>query len=151
MSDLVVAGHVTRDELSEADLPLVSAGVCEVVSYAPGGVTKRRARSKSATVKGGIQRASVADIRQVDLTLRIFGSTKAALDTNVATYQAAFDQFSYQLSITLGNGTVLWQCDDAEWDLAGGEVDKYRLMATPKRQLWVFHIPVQPDPVSGVF
>lgn len=151
---LVVAGSITRTELGMSVLNLNVAGVCQVVAYDPGGVTKRRVVAKSPTVSGHAQTGSVADSRSIALTLRFFGATKAALDAQIQTYLNAFEQFSYTLSIQLDDATVQWACDDAEYRPVspdGDGVHKYGLMAPVRRQMYAFTIPTQPYPVAGVY
>jgi hypothetical protein len=120
----------------------------------PGGLTKRRVVEKSPTVDGGTQTASVADGRLLILQLRIFGSSKSALDSNVQTWLNAFEQTAYDLTLAINGIDTTWACDDAEWSIvatSGSGVDKFRLMASPMRQVFEFRIPVQPYPTTGVF
>lgn len=154
MADLVVAASLTRTLLSLTDLSLNVDGFCKVVSYDPGPVTKRRVVAKSPTVAGHVQTGSVADSRSIALILRLYGATKGDLDTNIQTVVDAFDQFTYQLSVQLADGTVVWACDDAEYRpvRAGGDgVDQVGLSKSAKWQAFAFTIPAQPAPVSGVY
>lgn len=144
---------VTRTELSLS--PLTSAaGVAEVVSYDPGGVGKRRVLAKSPTIPGHVQTGSVADSRLLVLVLRLFGSSKTALDANVQAWLNAFEQIAYTTTLTVNGVATTWACDDAEYQLANdgaAGVDKFRLMAAPMRQIYEFRIPTQPYPTAGVF
>lgn len=155
MTTLPVAGYVTRPHLDpDTDLDLVVPGVAEIYFYDPGSRTKRRQVNVSPTVAGGKQTSSVPDMRIVRLGLRIFGADRDELDANTQTYFNAFDQVGYRLVLNIGDldNIVRWDCDDAEWQIDGdGGLDKFRMMATPMRQLWLFTIPVQPDPLVGVF
>jgi hypothetical protein len=155
MSDLTITLSVTTPDLDDIDGPLTgSAGYAEVVSYDPGGVTKRRQLLRSPTVRGARQQSSVPDQRQMTLRLRIFGSSKSALDAHVQTWLNVFEQTRYHTSITIQGVETEWACDDADYNLVsetGEGVDKYRLMAAPLRQIWEFRIPTDPDPTVGVF
>jgi hypothetical protein len=151
MSDLAVAGAIDRSGLTLPDLQLMVAGKCQIVSYRPPGRVKVREWAKSPTVIGGVQLSSKADVDAVVLVLRILGSTKSALDTNLTEYMTAFDQDDFTVSIQLAGGTaVVWSCNDAEWAPIDEEVNKFQLMAAPLRQTYQFTIPAQPLPLSGV-
>lgn len=154
MSDLTIDLAVTTPDIGSivGDLTLADADA-EVVYYDPGDVTKRRQTDVSATVRGGLQRSSVPDKRVLRLGLRIKGASKAALDANVQTWLNVFNQDRYQLTITINTVDTTWSCDDADYGIVsenGEGVDKYRLMASPLRQIYEFRIPTDPDPIAGV-
>lgn len=149
MPDLLVAVTVTRAELGLGDLT-DAAGFAELASWDPGGVSKRRTTAKSPTLTGGTQTSSVADMRTGVLQLRIFGASKSLLDAQIQTWLTAFEQTSYTLTVALNGIDTTWDCDDAEYNLAGDGVDKYRLTAIPMRQVYEFRVPMQPYPTVGV-
>jgi hypothetical protein len=153
MSDLTVAVTITRTELGFSNLTLDPA-TCEVVTYDPGPISKRRVTQGSPTVDGAVETGSVRDMRLITLVLRFKGSSKTVLDANLQTVLNAFEQSSYHLSVQLDDATVVWDCWDAEYRPTapdGDGVHKFGLMATPRRQAYVFTIPAQPAPISGVY
>lgn len=136
------------------DGPLTAAaGYAEVVSWDPGGVTKRRSMLRSPTVRGARQQQSTPDKRLGVLRLRIFGNTKTLLDAHVQDWLNAFNQTRYQTTVTINSVDTTWKCDDADYAIVsenGDGIDKFRLRASPMRQIYVFQIPLDPDPVAGV-
>lgn len=156
MTDLILAGSISRaDPLPTTALPINSGGNVRVVSYDPGGVTKVRGVAKSPSIEGGIQTYSKKDMRSIALTLRFYGTTKAALDAVIADYLDAFNQSLYQLTVTLDDATVVWQCNDADCQpitsSGGTGADMFGLMVAPRLQAYAFTIPALPTPVSGVY
>lgn len=155
MTTLTMGLSVATPDIEEIDGPLTLAdGNAELVAYSPGGVVKRRNVLRSPSVRGGRQQSSQPEQRTIRLRLRIFGTSKADLDANVASWLAVFDQHRYHVTVTVNGVATEWACDDADSNLVGEDndgVDKYRLMASPMRQIWEFQIPADPDPVTGVF
>lgn len=155
MSDLAIDLTVTTPDIGTLDVVSLEDGNARVVSFNPGGIRKRRSWLTSPSVRGGRQQSSQPDQRTLVLRLRIFGTSKANLDTNVAFWLAVFDQTRYHLTLTIDGVGTTWLCDDADVDIVNESgddgLDKIGLMKANPRGVWEFRIPADPDPTEGVF
>lgn len=154
MSDLTIGLSVTTPDIEEIVGPFTLAdGNAEVVIYDPGGIVKRRRWLRSPSVRGARQQGSQPEQRLLRLQLRIYGTSKANLDANVDLWLQVFDQSRYHTTFTVNGVDTEWFCDDADVEIvndSGAGVDKFRLMASPMRQVYEFRIPTDPDPTVGV-
>lgn len=150
MSDLAVAVVVKRTELALADLALEDAsGGYQVVDFGAGAVTWRRQTATSPLVAGEQLVAAVKEQRTLSLAVRTKGPTSVSLNSRMQTMCRAFEQFSYELHITLDSVVFAYSCQPADYvplDSAD-TVDKYGLMV--KVQTTRFEISVHPSPLLG--
>lgn len=153
MSDLTIVASVTRQTVPGgplAALSLENPGAYRVVALAPGGIVWRRHTAESKWVHGRTLISAIKDAAQLGLVLRVYGSTQAALEVNTATLLAAFEQWSYDLAVSVDGVAHSWRCEPADYGPAGGEDDgwdRFSLMAF--QQAYRFTIPRAPVPLAG--
>ena len=151
MPDLDIAGFVTRDELSLADLDL-NTDTYKIIrgGWGPGGVVWRRQTVQSPFSSGRYLTGRQKDQAVAPLAIRVTGTNEADCLGKVATLVAAFEQFEYQLSMTVETVTYTWNCECADWTFGeGGALQTFHLRAY--KQEVVFEIPRHPVPVAGPF
>jgi hypothetical protein len=121
-------GHITRTELSLADLALFTPGalpadptvpVYDFVQdgLTPGATVKRRQIAESLYMDDAVQVQSSK--ARIPTTLGMFatGHDAASLRTNVAALLAAVDQSTWELHVLISGasgGEWAWSCWDAE-------------------------------------
>jgi len=142
MADLAVSLTVSRPT---TPLELEQPGTSRVVSVGPGSMSRRREVAISPFVDGEFLISSVKDVVNIALAVRFFGATHAALKANVEAALAAFDQFSYTLTLTLEGEVSTWSCEPADYGPLDGQIDPFGMRST--QQVYTFAIPRQPTPV----
>lgn len=146
MSDLTISGFVTRPELAMADLALHTASVYEIVSIDPGQAIQRRTTASSPFVQGETLVSSVKEQTRLAMRIRVKGTSQATLESRTATLLAAFDQFHYEISVTIEGTVHRWACDAADFGPVSG-IDKFGIAML--QQEYGFDIPRHPVPVTG--
>lgn len=146
---LLVAASVTRDRTDPPDVPLnlEDPGTYRIVTAGPGAVSWVRTEATSPYVHGATIVHARKELVVTPLAVRVYGATANQLHANIATLRAAFDQFRYQLTITIDGETYTWKCGPADYSPGRGDWDKFALMA--HQQVYVFSIPRDPTPVAG--
>lgn len=147
-TDLPVSCTISRP--SGGPLELQAPGTYEVVGLGPGGRSWRRHTVEGRYQHGRALLGAVLDTMTVALVVRVYGASQSQISTRAQTLITAVSQMSYTVSVTLGGtGSVnyQWKCEPADVQIAGGEFDKYHLMAG--HQDYVLSIPRDPNPVAG--
>lgn len=149
MADLATSGSVTRTELALAALSLQQAGAYEILpGTGPGALSWRREVARSPMVHGEVLVGAVKDIQIAPLAIRVIGTTASQMWARVGELTAAFEQFSYSLSLVIGGVTFTWLCQCADWSSGdGGEFQKFHLMSHQTEVR--FQIPRHPVPTAG--
>lgn len=151
MADLTISATVTRADVPGgplADLAFDVNSTYELVDVDRGATTKRRVVATSPFIDGGANAGSVKDMSALTLTIRVLGATLADVDAAVAALRTAFDQASYQVSITIDGATETYDCWDYDAEQpVDSSWNKYGLMA--HRQTYRFVLPRQPNPAAG--
>lgn len=150
MADLSIACSVTRTELSEADLSLEDPGKYSIIrdTLGPGAISWRRQTVTSAYVHGAVLVGAVKDTAVAPLGIRVIGSSDSSLMSRMSTLLAAFEQFTYNLSVTLNGQTWTWKCEPADYSVGdSGVFQDFHLRAL--QQEVRFSIPRHPIPVAG--
>lgn len=153
MTTLDIAAAVTRAHVPGgplADLNLHDGGNYELVTAGPGSRRWVRDTAAAPSVHGEVQVSARMAMGVAPWVIRCKGTTQANLETNKAKLITAFSQLTYNLTLTIDGATETWRCwaaDITEGD--DGTHDKFRLLTSPRRCLFVLQIPRQPVPVSG--
>ena len=148
--ELVTAASVTRTELALADLDLNDKTTYGVMAAGPGAKSWRRQTAESPFMHGRALVGAVLDTEVAPLRIRVKGSTDSVLNTNLNALLRAFEQFTYDLTLTIEGVTYTWRCEPADYTIGdrGGEINTFVRLAN---QEWVsFEIPRNPIPVAGV-
>lgn len=150
MAELSIVASITRAELLLAPLPIEVPGQYQIIreTLGPGSISWRRQTARSAYVHGEVLVGLVKDITVSTLGVRVLGSSAATLWSRMNTLLRAFEQYSYDLSVTLDGQTFTWRCQAA--DYAVGESGVFQDFHLRSLQQEVrFSIPRHPTPVAG--
>lgn len=149
MSDLTLAGSVTRTSLAMADLNLNDFVNYYLSSQLMGGEERwTRNIDSSAYMDGELtlnrHRGNVTERVGVE----VLGTSQAVLDANIATLKQAFYQDSFQMTLTINSSTHTYQCEAADLDTTmvwnnGRQVSRIVLC--------VFSVPRRPIPLVGSY
>jgi hypothetical protein len=147
MSDLTLAGSVTRAALALADLNLNDYVSYYLSSELMGGQERWvRNTDGSAYMDGEVtinrHRGNITERVGVE----VMGSSQSVLDANILTLKQAFYQDSFQMTLTINSSTHTYQCEAADMDTSQ--------IWVPGRQvgrivLCVFDVPRRPIPIAG--
>lgn len=131
-----------------AALDLEAAGSYEVVSAGPGAMAWRRTYVESPYVDGAFLVAAAKGVSTAPLVIRVRGSSRTDLNNKVNALLRAFEQFTYQLTITIDGQAQTWDCMPADYAAQGtGEWDGDRMRDL--HQDYAFQIPRQPNALAG--
>lgn len=148
---MILTGLVTRPLVPGgplADLALENPGVVRIVSCHPGGVVRQRGLVEGRFVHGRFLTSVKDDATSVGLVLRVYGSTASQLDSNTATVFAAFDQWSYELAVTIDGVAHRWVCEPADYQpTSDAGFDKFELAML--QQAYSLSIPRSPVQLAG--
>lgn len=154
---MAITASVTRATVPGgplAALSLVSADY-DIESFGPGALSWRRQTVESKWVHGRFLVSAVKDADVAPLEVVVFGSSPADLDTKTRTLLDAFEQWTYDLTVTTDGVAHTWRCEPAEYRPAGrggpaGSYEPFGLVAgASSQQAYVFTIPRNPVPVAG--
>lgn len=149
MPDLVIAASVTRPELGGGDLAISEDNGYEIVSWSPGQTVWRRQTARSNYTHGETLVGAVKDSMRSLLLVRVGGATDAQMWSRIDALTAAFEQFSYQLTVTINGQVSTVRCEPADWTVGDSDsVQKYPLMARLQEVSLI--VPRSPIPVAGV-
>lgn len=149
MADLTITGSVTRTELALADLAL-NDDTYKIIrgSWGPGEVVWRRQAVSSPYVDGSFLVNATRDQVTTPLGIRVTGSSRTDCMNKVGTLCRAFEQFSYELTITVDGTDFTYTCDPADYSWGeGGALQTFHIKAY--KQEVNFMIPRSPIPVAG--
>lgn len=155
MRTMTAEGSVTRTELALSNLEfgtLTQDGASGFYivrnGFGPGSVSKRRITAESIFYPGRTLVHATPDVQTSILKIRVKGETQQDLYNRVAEVTAAFDQFSYSLTVNI-NGTYWeYECETADWTLGqDGAVDD--IMLRSNTQFVTFTIPHAPGGAAG--
>ena len=149
MSDLTLAGSVTRTSLALGDLNL-NDYVSYYLSEQLMGGQERWVRNldSSAYMDGELtinrHRGNITERVGVE----VIGTSQSVLDANIAALKQAFYQDSFQLTLTINSSTHTYQCECADMDT--------QMVWNKGRQvgrvvLCVFDVPRRPIPLVGSY
>lgn len=149
MSTLDITGYVTRTELGSGNLDL-NTDTYKIITWGPGEVQWERQTVGTPFFSGRY----LVNARKVQmeslLGIRVTGLSKAHAQTELGALLAAFEQFEYELSITIEGVEHRYACEPADYSIGeGGQIQKFHLMSY--KQEVTFTIPRMPKPVAGAF
>ena len=150
MPDLSVSASVTRAEMSLAPLSIEVANQYRIMrsTLGPGAVSWRKQTATSPYVHGAILVGAVKDIGLATLGVRVMAPSDSTLWARVDTLVRAFEQFTYDLSVTIDGSTFTWRCQPADYSVGdSGVFQEFHLMS--HQQEVRFTIPRHPTPVAG--
>lgn len=147
MTDITLAGSVTRTSLALADLNINDYASYYLSQQLMGGEERwTRNLDSSAYMDGDL----TLNRRRGNITERVgvevLGSSQSVLDANVVVLKAAFYQDNFQMTLTMNSSTHTYQCEAADMDTA--------MVWNNGRQagrtlLCVFSVPRRPIPLAG--
>jgi hypothetical protein len=147
MSDITLAGSVTRTALALADLNLNDYVAYYLSAQLMGGQERwTRNLDSSPYMDGDL----TINRRRGNITERVgvevIGSSQSVLDANIAALKTAMYQDSFQMTLTLNGSTHTYQCEAADMDTSmvwnNGRM-------TGRAVLCIFDVPRRPIPVAG--
>jgi hypothetical protein len=147
MSDLTLAGSVTRTPLALADLNL-NDWVNYYLSEELMGGEERWVRNTqgSAYMEGEVtvnrHRGNITE----KVGVEVLGTSQAVLDANIATLKDAFYQDSFQMTLTINGSTHTYQCEAADLD---NTMVWNKARHVGRIVLCVFSVPRRPIPIAG--
>ncbi len=149
---LSIAGLVTRPELGLGDLTITGGSKStpgyDIQSFNTGALSWRKITTHSPFVHGEQLVHAVKDVKTVELSIVVFGSTAADLHSRIATLARAFEQFTYQLSVTMDSVEYRYTCEPADYRAGSGEgFNKFLLAA--HQQVMSLQIATSPIPIAG--
>lgn len=151
MAEFTLAGSVTRLTVPGGPLSalaLEDVGNYRIVSAGPGATSWRLQYVESPDVDGAFLVAAAKAITVAPLVIRAYGTSRTDLNNNVDALLRAFEQFSYQLTLTIDGQAQTWDCMPANVAASGtGEWDKERMFALS--QNYQLQIPRQPNALAG--
>lgn len=153
MSQLfAVIATVTRPDLGLGALSLAggsrSVPGYEIIAWGPGGVAWRRNVAKNPFVSGEALISAVKDVRMLSLEVMVYGSGMNDLNSRMATLMAAFEQFAYLTTVTVGGAPNGYNCEPADYSVGdNGQWNKFLLAQF--MQNVNFTIPCSPIPAVG--
>lgn len=151
MPTFTCAGSVTRQTVPGgplSDLSLHVDGSYEIVAAGPGAMSWRTVYVEAPYVDGSFLVAAAKGLVRAPLTIRVYGSSHTDLRNKIDALLRAFEQFSYQLTITIDGQSSTWDCMPADYAAQGtGEWDGDRLRQL--HQDYTFQIPRQPNALAG--
>lgn len=150
MPEITLDASVTRTALALPDLDLEVLGTYQIIrdSTGPGGVTWRRQTATSPYVHGRTLVNAVMDVGEASLGIRVIGSNMAVLHSRLMTLLAAFEQYSYDLTVVISGETWRWRCECADYVVGDSGLFQdfhFRSLQQEVR----FTIPREPIPLSG--
>lgn len=137
-----------------ADLSLVSADY-DLLSFGPGALSWRRQTVESRWVHGRFLVSAVKDADVAPLEVIVYGTSSADLDAKTRTLLDAFEQWTYDLTVTADGVAHTWRCEPAEYSPSAGSgqrgsYEHFGLVAgASAQQVYAFSIPRRPVPVAG--
>lgn len=154
---MAITASVTRATVPGgplADLSLVSADY-DLLSFGPGALSWRRQTVESRWVHGRFLVSAVKDADIAPLEVIVFGASSADLDAKTRTLLDAFEQWTYDLTVTADGVAHTWRCEPAEYSPSTrsgqrGAYEHFGLVAgASAQQAYTFAIPRRPVPVAG--
>lgn len=151
MPEFTGAASVTRQNVPGGPLSalnLENPGSYQMVSAGPGAVSWRMTFVDAPYVDGAFLVAAAKGITRAPLVIRSFGTSRTDLNNKVDALLRAFEQFTYQLTITIDGQAHVWDCMPADYGAQGtGEWDPDRMRQL--HQDYAFQIPRQPNALTG--
>lgn len=147
---LNVTASVTRAELSLSPLSLEVPNVYSIIreSLGPGSTGWRRQTATSAYVHGEVLVGAVKSITMASLGVRVYGNSMSVMVSRLNDLIRAFEQFTYDLTVTIDGSTFTWRCQPADYSVGdNGNFQDHHLRA--QQQEVHFSIPRHPTPVAG--
>jgi hypothetical protein len=149
VSDLTLAGSVTRTALAMGDLNLNDYTSYYLSAQLMGGEERwTRNIDGSAYMDGEVttnrHRGNITERVGVE----VIGSSQSVLDANIAALKQAFFQDSFQMTLTINSSTHTYQCEAADMDSqmvwsSGRQVGRVVLC--------LFSVPRRPIPLVGSY
>lgn len=149
MTDLDVSGYVTRTELGLGNLAL-NTDTYKIIrdSWGPGVVEFERHKASSPYINGDFLISRRKAQVEMPLGIRVTGSTPTDCLNKVGTLLRAFEQFRYQLSLTIEGTTFRYNCESADYSVGdGGFFQAFHIRAYKQEVRLV--IPRRPTPIEG--
>ena len=149
MADLDISGYITRDELSLADLDL-NTDTYKIIRdmWGPGVVQMEKQRVASPYINGSFPVSQKKQQVEMPLGIRVTGTGYTDCLNKVNTLLRAFEQFEYELSITVEGTEFKYTSEAADYSFGdGGMFQTFHMMAY--KQEVRFLIPRRPTPLEG--
>jgi hypothetical protein len=149
MSDLTVTGYVTRTELSLSNLT-INDDTYKIIRdmWGPGVVQYDRQKVSSPYVNGDFLTNRKKAQVEMPLGIRVTGTSKIDCWNKVGTLLRAFEQFSYELSLTIDGTTFTYTCEAADYSVGDGGMFQTFHMKAYKQEVRLL-IPRRPTPTEG--
>lgn len=150
MADLIIAASVSVEGGGSLDLNDGETHKIMQGGWGPGSVVWRRQAISSVFAHGRYLTSAQKEQVISPLGVRTYGADEDGCLAAVGTLVAAFEQFSYELTMTIGATTFTWECEPADYMVGdSGAIQKFHLMSF--QQETMFDIPHFPIPVAGPF
>lgn len=143
---LTITCAISRTELALAQLDLEDPGNYQVTKFSDGGRHWERQLVTSRYTHGArkVGRAVLAH-GQVQVGIRCYGTTRAALEARVADMVNAFSQGYYTFGINIDGELWQYACWEADIEVANGDYDKFALAAHQQE----YRLTMPRDPISA--
>jgi hypothetical protein len=116
----------------------------EIVELGPGARTMKLKRAVSPVSDGNVLVGATADAGIARLRVRCFGEEVATVFSKVAEVEAAFNQWSYTMTVTIEGAVEVWRCQPANHARGvAGTYDAGRLLVGHMQDV-TLDIPRQP-------
>lgn len=136
-----------------ADLSLYNPGVYEVAGLGPGVLVWDKQTVRSRWVHGDFLVSATKRSSHAPLRIRVLGSSAPELDTRTRSLLDVFDQWSYDLTLTVDGVVHKWRCQPADYSPTPDENRPAGEYGMPSlgvfQHLYTFIVPRSPVPLAG--
>ena len=147
MTALTKSGHITRDSLGLADLPIFDGRIdwrggpgYEDTSFQPGQMLFNRRVAESDFLNGGVLVHATLAMRTMTVTWLVYGDDLLDCRTRVVELVTALWQPSWELHVTLNTAAYMWTCMPADTSVLFDTAHARGAVATVTAL-----VPAQPD------
>lgn len=148
MADLTLAGSVTRSLLGLGDLNINDYTSYFLSAQMDFGEKRYQRNAQGSPYMRGevtVNRTEKQRIRNIGV--EVLGTSHANLESNLQALLDAFDQDSYNLTLTINGTTRTYVCEAADYSLPGWVSGRI----VGRVVLVQFSVPTRPIPVAGSF
>lgn len=148
MADITLAGSVTRTALGMGDLNINDYSAYFLGSALELGEDRwERSSTGGAHMLGEVTTARTKKNITRVVPIEVLGTSHANLEANITALKQAFNQDSYQLTLTYNGTTHTYAAEAADVSYPGWITGRI----TGRVVLVVFSVPCRPIPVAGGF
>lgn len=106
---------VSRDLLDKSPLELnARSSGREVVTVGPGSRHMLLQQAKSPVMDGAVLTGVTADMQNATVVVRCYGTTPTQLLNRVRAVEEAFNQFTYEVTVSIDGSVETWTCYPAD-------------------------------------